>query len=164
MTWKKISLIITVIFSIYLVGCSSIQEKTSLNDNNKNQNIMKSKDSTDNKVNNKNSKESTSTIQKSESNIVENSKNKQVDKVKPQKNSIKENEINKKNYSLEIGMSVETVKNILKKNNIEIQNEIEVTTTPSDPSFGNRQLWTKNMTLEFDKNTNKLCSIEKYPQ
>lgn len=177
---KKISLLIAAVFSFFLVGCSANHEKSSLNDKNTTQEITDSKgiindenskennsDITNKKDSTKNNNDSssgtkdTNTMQKNTSKISNNLNNKQISKRKSQKNIDKGKEASKKNCPFKIGMSIDTVKGILKKNNIKIENEIEVTSKPSDPSFGNKQLWIKDMTLEFDKNTNRLYSIKK---
>lgn len=51
-----------------------------------------------------------------------------------------------------IGMSIKDVKSNLNKLGIRETNEIEVTSSPEDPRWGNKCIWTEKFVFEFDKN------------
>lgn len=62
------------------------------------------------------------------------------------------------NSTFYFGMSKESVISKLNKLNLKIENEIEITTSENDPEWGNKQIWTKDISFTFDKN-NKLYAI-----
>ncbi|EDS76749.1 putative lipoprotein [Clostridium botulinum C str. Eklund] len=174
---KKISIILIGIFSFILVGCSNGDKKVdenkqsaksnivtnkSFSENTNDANSIENKDSelndkteVDNKVSNKDMVKKSLSEKQS---VSTKKTNNTVRAVKSKSNTVKPS--NKKNSLFKIGMSMNEVRAILKKNNIKIDNEIEVTSTTSDPAWGNKEFWTKNLTLQFDKKTNKLCLIE----
>ncbi|EJO5347451.1 hypothetical protein NRP93_001530 [Clostridium botulinum] len=63
-----------------------------------------------------------------------------------------------KNSTFYFGMSKESVISKLNKLNLKVENEIEITTSDNDPEWGNKQIWSNNISFSFDKN-NKLYAI-----
>ncbi|KEI08524.1 hypothetical protein Z959_13055 [Clostridium novyi B str. ATCC 27606] len=179
---KKISVIVVAIFSCFLVGCSSSDKKASLNSTDVNQKVVNNKDLSEKSVNDEKLEEKV-VDEKDKKEVVENSNNvvkvniktknsnkgstslnnKKTRNSKIQKNNVKGFIINEmdleKNSPFKMDMSIDTVRSILKKNNIKIDNETEVTSRLNDPEFGDKILDIKNMNLQFDKRNNKLCSI-----
>ncbi|RXI45182.1 hypothetical protein DP145_09040 [Clostridium tetani] len=64
-----------------------------------------------------------------------------------------------KSKPFKLGMSIDRVKSILEKNNIKIDNEIEITSDFNDKHFGDKELSTESIIFDFDKKYNKLYAI-----
>lgn len=56
------------------------------------------------------------------------------------------------------GMSKENLMTKLEELDLEVKNEIEITSREDDPEFGNKQLWADGIAFSFNKN-NELYSI-----
>ena len=56
--------------------------------------------------------------------------------------------------ALYLGMPMEEVERVLNEMNVEILNEIEITSHPDDWNYGNKEFWMKDYHIEFDKKDN----------
>lgn len=55
-------------------------------------------------------------------------------------------------------MSKEAVMSKLNKIKLKVENEIEITSSQKDPEWGNKVIWTKDISFTFDKK-NKLYAL-----
>ncbi|WP_315082070.1 hypothetical protein [uncultured Clostridium sp.] len=168
---KKYLTIISIILTIFLAGCTNTKDSNgtntstkesgdSISSTNTNNFEKESNDPTLNK-NTDDSKKVTETDTDKSQKVNETSKDnsKKSIQITASNSQITINEKSlDENSTFYFGMSKEDVISKLDKFKIKVENEIEISSSKDDPQYGNKQIWTQDISFTFNKE-NKLSVI-----
>ncbi|WP_105177650.1 hypothetical protein [Clostridium cagae] len=150
---KKYLTIISIILTIFLVGCTNTKDSNNTN--------TSTKESDDSISSTNNSEKVTNTDKDKSSKVTKNNKDKSektIETVASNSKIIINEKSLDKNSTFYFGMSKKYVISKLDKLQLKVENEIEISSGKDDPQYGNKQIWTKDISFTFDKE-NKLSVI-----
>ncbi|NFG42522.1 hypothetical protein FC789_15410 [Clostridium botulinum] len=168
---KKYLTIISIILTIFLVGCTNTKDSNgtntstkesddSISSTNTNNSEKESNDLVSNKSTNS-SEKVTNTDKDKSSKVTKNNKDKSektIETVASNSKIIINEKSLDKNSTFYFGMSKDDVISKLDKLQLKVENEIEISSGKDDPQYGNKQIWTKDISFTFNKE-NKLSVI-----
>ncbi|AOR25137.1 hypothetical protein [Clostridium taeniosporum] len=160
---KKYLIILSIMLTLSFIGCTNANKPTTANVPAKEDNSSISNKSTDNskKVTETSTDKSKEVTETSKENSAKSNKEESTKAVKTTASNsqitINEKSLDK-NSTFYFGMSKEDLTSKLNKIKLAIENEIEITSSENDPEFGNKQIWTKDISFSFNKE-NKLYAI-----
>ncbi|WP_252247560.1 hypothetical protein [Clostridium sp. ZBS4] len=166
---KKYLTIISIILTIFLVGCTNAKDSNGTNTSTKESDdsissTNNSEKESDDLVSNKStngSEKVTNTDKDKSSKVTKNNKDKSektIETVASNSKIIINEKSLDKNSTFYFGMSKKDVISKLDKLQLKVENEIEISSGKDDPQYGNKQIWTKDISFTFDKE-NKLSVI-----
>lgn len=172
---NKLLIILPLVFSLSFVGClnndplktaepskGAVESSSATTDDSKKEastdsSSTDSKTSTDEKSKSENTSNTANTndsSSKSSTNSTENSKTANTQVSAPASKVFITNKAVAKSFPFYFGMTLDDFRNTLKKNSIKSTNEIEITSTPTAPDYGNKVISTSNnLVFAFDKNS-----------